>query len=348
MSQTGKDVFRGVSLALILYVLVLGVAAPTITVVRAAPPTLFSMTFLVPNNDPTRMAYAAMIANSFDSVGISVSLKYMSLSDVASSLFTTRSYDAGFVGWLPSTVSPDVLFSNVLGNSSAFAPSGYNYYLYNNSVVNSLIAQALGSINATLRQQDLWQIESLLQGDSPMSVIYYTEGVVARSPSILEYGSSQTFSANSFPDVEHLGGVTNVTLALASAILPSGNFNPTTSLVPGSETYAVMSPLFSPLQEWNPVTNSYNLDLATSINVTSDGLHWTIGIRSSTWTDGANVTADDFVFALEADFLLGSAACSLRCSSSWATWRISRTLTGRATSTISPGSPPRSPSTSRP
>jgi ABC-type transport system substrate-binding protein len=332
MKGYSKEILIGVSLAILAYVTIFSAFAPVTSTAYAQTTPLFSMVLLAPTSNAARRQYAQIIATSFQQVGIAASVLYVNFDQLTERLFFTDAilpngsvdwtkvgenftqggYDAGFIGWISFSPVVDSSFSNYRGDLADWAPNGNNYYLYNNSLANSLMLKIESDVNTTDQVILTHQLEHIVYNDSPDAIIYYEQQVVARSPSISDYGSPTGYSPFSFPDIQHISGVTTLNFAEAGNIFPGNNFAPQVTTASNSlyVTY-VVAPLYSSLQEWNPLTGSYYLALANYVHVTPDGLHWTINFKPNNWADGVPVTADDFVFSYEAPFIPAAQSVNL-------------------------------------
>ncbi|MEM3637190.1 MAG: ABC transporter substrate-binding protein [Conexivisphaerales archaeon] len=312
-----KQILLGVFLAVAAYSILFGAITPAVSTAYAANQPIFSMTLLAPTSNPVRRQYASIIATSFQSVGINAQVVYVTFAELIPRMFFTSAsncsqagadfnhggYDVGFIGWGSTSVVPDGWLFQYLGTCDNMAPIGNNYYLYNNTQVNQLIQQAESTTNLTQARQDIWQVQAIVQNDSPNDVIYYTNWIIARAPNIQDYGGNNTWNEVTFPDVQHYSGVTTLNFAEAGNVFPQGNLNPL-PVSSSNSFYALFmySPTLAGLQEIDTRTLTYYKALATSITSTPDGKNWTITFRPNNFQDGVPVTADDFVFTYESLF----------------------------------------------
>jgi ABC-type transport system substrate-binding protein len=312
-----KQILLGVFLAVAAYSILFGAITPAVSNAYAASQPIFSMTLLAPTSNPVRRQYASIIATSFQSVGINAQVIYVTFSELIPRMFFTSAanctqagadfnhggYDVGFIGWGSTSVVPDGWLFQYLGTCDNMAPIGNNYYLYNNTQVNQLIQQAESTTNLTQARQDIWQVQAIVQNDSPNDVIYFTNWIIARAPNIQDYGGNNTWNEVTFPDVQHYSGVTTLNFAEAGNVFPQGNLDPL-PVSSSNSFYALFmyAPTMAGLQEIDTRTLTYYKALATSITSTPDGKNWTITFRPNNFQDGVPVTADDFVFTYESLF----------------------------------------------
>src|SRR2546428_5382820 len=91
-----QNATAGATAAFLLFILVF----PAIPVHAASTSSLFHVNLLAPTSNPTRRQYSAIVANSWESVGIDVNLIYVPFTVLSSRLFPvacpcTPSYDNG-------------------------------------------------------------------------------------------------------------------------------------------------------------------------------------------------------------------------------------------------------------
>ncbi len=309
MFQYKRDIMMGAILALAVYVMLFSSFAPMMTNAYAQSTTsLFTVNLIAPSSNAVRRQHAAIITQSMQAVGINAILTLVpTLSNEIPRIFSSNvvndfahgGYDIAFIGWGATSPTPDSSFSNIRGDAADFSPNGNNYYLYNSSTVNSLIADMYSTPNQTRQVNDLYQIESTLLADAPFDVIYYTNWIIARSPAISDFGQKNAWNELSFPDVQHISGVSTLNFAEASGVFPSSDLDPLPTTT-SNQFYSlfIYGAEFEGLMEIDPRTTSYYEALATSIASSADGLHWTITFAPNNFQDGVPVTADDFVYTM--------------------------------------------------
>jgi ABC-type transport system substrate-binding protein len=314
MFQYKRDILMGATMALAVYVMLFSTVAPMMTSAYAQTTTsLFTVNLIAPSSNAVRRQHAAIITQSFQAVGINAVLTLVPkladeipriFSDSVTQDFAHGGYDIAFIGWGATSPTPDSSFSNIRGDAADFSPNGNNYYLYNSSVVNSLINDLYSTPNQTRQFNDLWTIESTLLTDAPFDVIYYTNWIIARDPAIKDFGSQSAWNELAFPDVQHISGITTLNFAEASGIFPGSDLDPLpTSTSNQFYSLFVYGAQFEGLQEIDARNTQYYEALATSITSSADGLHWNITFQPNTrFQDGAPLTADDFVYTMWANF----------------------------------------------
>jgi ABC-type transport system substrate-binding protein len=315
----------GAAIALAIYItLFSSIAGVASTSAYAQSTAYFSITLIAPTSNAARRQYASIIAGSLASVGIDAKVFYVTFSELDTRMFFLGAYnadgsinwaqtgtdfahggyDAGFIGWGATGLSPDSSFSNFLGDYSDWAPAGNNYYFYNSSAANTLMHGVYSTANMTLQQQDIWNLQAQILQDTPQITIYYNEWIIARDPALAVYGNNTVFNNVGFPsDVQHMSGKSTLNFAEAGNVFPDNNLNPLPTTTSNS-FYAlfIYAPVFEGLQELNSITSSYYLALANSISSTPDGLNWTVNFKPNNFQDGVPVTSDDYVFTFQSLF----------------------------------------------
>src|SRR5438093_6754587 len=145
------------------------------------------ITLLVPTSNPARRAWAAIIQSELQCLGMDVSRVELpfspniydrALTPPASNIgktFDQGGFDILFVGYNLG-IDPDPYS---LYHSSQFAPSGGNYYLWNNTQNDNLDNLIKTTLNATTRNSYVKQWQVLAANELPSIPILYTRGVVA-------------------------------------------------------------------------------------------------------------------------------------------------------------------------
>src|SRR5947209_1281707 len=172
------------------------------------------VTLLVPTSNPARRAWAAIIQNSLQCLGMDVSRVELPFSpniydralsptdpNVLGKPFDQGGFDILFVGYNLG-IDPDPYS---LYHSSQFAPSGGNYYLWNNTQNDNLDNLIKTTLNATIRNNYVKQWQDLASDELPSIPLLYTRGVVAfdsKFPNAQSVFNVYHFPA--WPTVEHL------------------------------------------------------------------------------------------------------------------------------------------------
>ncbi|HYY91126.1 MAG TPA: ABC transporter substrate-binding protein [Candidatus Dormibacteraeota bacterium] len=286
-----------------------GVQVHASTCVAGLNPGLH-FTLLVPTSNPARRTWAAIIQSSLQCLGMSVDRVELPFSpniydraltppksDIGKT-FDQGGFDILFVGYnLGIDADPFSLY-----DSSQFAPSGGNYYLWNNTQNDNLDRAIKTTLNATIRNNLVEQWQDLAYKDLPSIPILYDRGIVAYDSAKFPnaQGVFNVYHFPAWPPVEHLTDPTAVPFILAETGQAPGE-----GIIPELSTsyydLAVSSEIFSPLALRNDtIFKNMDPDLASSWSVASDNKTWTVNIRSGvTWQDTQPFTADDVKFTFD-------------------------------------------------
>jgi ABC-type transport system substrate-binding protein len=284
--------------------------------VAAQQGPIFNIVLLVPTVNKARIAWATMIQANLESLGINATLVQLPFSPYIFDRALTpplsnlgKTFDQGgfdiLVVGQNLLIDPDP-FS--LYHSSQFAPSGENYYLWNNSQNDLLTSQVKTTLDHTARMNYLKQWQVLAYNELPSIPIFYPKELVAfdsNFPNAQAIFTAYHFPA--WPAIEHLS-----TLAAdASLTFAHTGQAPGEGIIPELSTsyydLAVSGEIFSSLALRNDtIFKSMIPELAAGTasspgwSVASDNETWTVNIRPGvTWQDGQPFTADDVKFTFD-------------------------------------------------
>ena len=269
------------------------------------------ITLLVPTSNPARRAWAAIIQSSLQCLGMSVdrvelpfspNIYDRALVPPASNIgktFDQGGFDILFVGYnLGIDADPYSLYS-----STQFAPSGGNYYLWNNTQNDQLTSMIKTTLDPTIRNETVKQWQVLAYNELPSIPILYDRGIVAydhtKFPNAQAVFNVYHFPA--WPPIEHLTS----NPVNGSFILAETGQAPGQGIVPELSTsyydLAVSSEIFSPLALRNDtIFQNMIPDLATDWSHASDNKTWTVNLRTGVnWQDGQPFTANDVKFTFD-------------------------------------------------
>ncbi|MGD0406035.1 MAG: ABC transporter substrate-binding protein [Candidatus Bathyarchaeia archaeon] len=311
----------GINTKVLTVFLILAFAASMIaplTVVKAQHTSLFSVTIIAPGNaNLLRRQWTQVFASNLQQLGIDAKVVYLGWTsvydraltpsaDLVGKTYDQNGYDILALGWTPGTV-PEPRQVYYGGDQAFFAPSGQNYYLWNNSQSNSLLDQFITSTSDSDKANLLDQWQQLYYDEVPASQIIYQAAPAVVNPAIGNLYTPATgggegwlyFNAQPYPQLlTRSDGKTSITYCSTGSI---DALNP-----PESNSWydtIVYVPIFDGLAEVCPTMNGLS-DLETpallaSWSHSTDGFTWTFNCRqNATWQDGQPFTADDVVYSL--------------------------------------------------
>jgi ABC-type transport system substrate-binding protein len=303
---------------ILMAALTLSMIAPLTGVLGQNHNTLFKVTIIAPGNaNLLRRQWSQVFASNLQQLGIDANVVYLDWTSVYDRALTPspdmvgKTYDQGgydilALGWTPGLV-PEPRQTYYGGDPAFFAPTGQNYYLWNNSQSNALLDQFITSTNDSGRSSALNQWQSLYYNQVPASQILYQQAPAVVSPHIGNLYTPATgggegwlyFNAEPYPQLlTRDDGKTSITYCSTGSI---DALNP-----PESDSWydvIVSAPIFDGLAETWPTLNGMS-DLETPALLTSwshsaDGFTWTFNCRQGvTWQDGYPFTANDVLFSL--------------------------------------------------
>ena len=267
---------------------------------------------MVPLPNPARQEWSLVVQNNLQALGIDaqrVVLDWNTIYDRAltpSSSILGRTYDSGgfdalFLGYaLGIDADPWSYY-----HSSQFAPTGSNYYLWNNTQNDQLTTQIKETLNTTQRLKLVQQWQNLAYDQQPAATILYTKEIVAYDNTLSNAGMVfNTYHYPYWPPIEQLsmtGGGTTGSITLAqTGPAPSEGFNPVISSSYYDES--VYGAIFSALAQRNDtIFQNMNPQMASGWTVGPDQKTWTVTLRPGiTWQDGVPFNATDVKFTFDA------------------------------------------------
>lgn len=275
---------------------------------------ILHITLLNPTSNPARRAWAAIVQNSLQCLGMDVArdeepfspnIYDRALQPPAANIgktFDQGGFDILFVGYnLQIDPDPYSLYS-----STQFAPDGQNYYLWNNTQNDQLTNQIKTTLDRTTRLDYVNQWQVLAYNELPSIPIFYTKEIVAFGNAFPN--AQSVFTAYHFPawaPIEHLSSTKS------SFILAETGQAPGQGIVPELSTsyydLAVSSEIFSALALRNDTTFKTMVPQLASGTPTSpgwtsspDGKTWDVTLRPGvTWQDGTPFNATDVKFTFD-------------------------------------------------
>ena len=277
------------------------------------------ITLLVPTSNPARRAWAAIVQNSLQCLGMDVSRVELPFSpniyaralspptSIVGKTFDQGGFDVLFVGY-NLLIDPDPWG---LYHSSQFPPKGQNYYLWNNTQNDNLSNQIKTTLNATTRNNLVKQWQVLAYNELPSIPILYTHEIVAFDS---DYSNAQqvfqTYHFPAWPPIEHLTNATNT----SRFILAETGQAPGEGVVPELSTsyydLAISGELFNGLSLRNDTIPNTGQAMIPALaagtpsapgwSVSPDGKTWDVTLRQGvTWHDGQPFNASDVKFTYD-------------------------------------------------
>ena len=283
---------------------------PGILLVQSQGAPYFKITLIVPGPNPSRKAWAQVVENSLDAVGIDAVRVELDWDTVYSraltpdeatvgKIYDEGGFDALFVGYAMG-IDPDPF---PLYDSTQFPPLGQNYNLWNNSESDRLCNLIKETPDEATRLKYVKEWEKLAFDEQPSATLHYNTEIVAYDPTALLGDPFKAFHYPSWPRVKNWELNPNTTQT--SIVLAQTGPAPTEGLNPLLTTsyydLTVYDNIFDSLAErWDLLEMKMVPALATSWEVASDQKTWTVHLREGVkWHDGVAFTADDVKFTFD-------------------------------------------------
>jgi len=298
-------------LLMLSLVVLLTLTMVPLNAVKAQDETLFKVTIIAPGDaNMLRRQWGQIIANSLIQLGIDARVVYLGWTpviqrvmepslEIVGKTYDEGGYDIQLLGWTPGLVpNPSQIY---YGSEEAFAPTGSNYYLWNNTEANDLMDIYLTTTNVTERDLVAKNLQTILYDELPASIIFFSSTPTAVTPELggpavgPSPGGEGWLYFNAQPNPEMLTGKTSVVYCSTGSI---------ESLVPAlSNSWydtIIHANIFGGLVMVAPDLSDLTVpNLLTSWVPSNNGFKWTWTCRTGVkWHDGADFTADDVVFSL--------------------------------------------------
>ncbi len=267
---------------------------------------------MVPQPNPSRQSWSLVIQSILQALGIDAQRVVLDWNTIYSRAITPNStvlghtydnggFDALFLGYALG-IDADPWSSY---DSSQYAPTGSNYYLWNNTQNDQVTTQIRETLNTTQRLTLIKQWQALAYDVQPSATILYPQEIVAFDNTMLNAAYVfKTYHYPAWPPIEQLsmkGGNINGSITLAqTGPAPSEGFNPVLSTSYYDQT--VYGAMFSALAQRNDtIFQNMTPQLASSWSVAQDQKTWTVSLRPGvTWHDGVPFNATDVKFTFDA------------------------------------------------
>ena len=327
-SSNFEDSAKGIAIGFIVFMFILSAVplqASHASTANGRP--YFQITLEAPSTNPARRQWAAITQNSFSNAGIGANLVYVASFTILANtifgpdgdkLYSQGGFDAFFVGAGGGTALPDFGTQNVVyykgATPSDFPPIGSNWYWWKNDTYNALAAQYGVDFNATNRLSIAKQMVKIVAQERPGLIILNPAAVYAYDPAFngwntggIDGALTATTAERDFVHWNPGAAVTTINMAETGDI---DNINPLPTSAQNTLYSAnVVGNLLESSQEADGrVVAGYACDgllpcngVATAVVPSADKLTWTEAIRSHVFQDGVTVTADDYVFAVQAE-----------------------------------------------
>ena len=286
--------------------------------VQAQHTSEFGVTIVAPGNaNLLRRQWTQVFASNLQQLGIDAKVVYLGWTSVYDRALTpspefvgktydNNGYDILALGWTPGLqAEPRQLYYG--GDPAFFAPTGQNYYLWDNAQSNDILDKFITSTSDSEKTDLLKQWQQLYFNEIPASQIMYQRAPVVVNPVLGNLYTPKTgagegwlyFNAQPYPQlITRSDGKTSLTYCSTGEI---DSLNP-----PESNSWydtIITIPIFNGLAEaWPTLDGLGDLEtpsLLSSWSHSSDGFTWTFNTRTGvTWHDGEPFTADDVVFSL--------------------------------------------------
>lgn len=129
--------------------------------------TKFDFTLSLPD-DPELIPVANFLVDSFQKIGVKVTLQILPLNDLEKNVIQTRSYEALLLGEIINQ-DPDLF---IFWHSSQISYPGLNLSGYKNPQLDKLLEETRQILNEDQRLKNLQQIQTILHNDVPALFLY--------------------------------------------------------------------------------------------------------------------------------------------------------------------------------
>ena len=283
---------------------------PAAVIVRGQD-TLFHITLIVPEPNPTRQAWSEIVQNNFKAVGIDTDRVIYDWDTIYAKAITPPEE---FVGKPFDEGGFDMLFvGNAMGidpepgtfyDSTQFAPTGQNFALWNNSENDRLCRLITETVDEATRLGYVQEWQTLAHEEEPDICLLWTKEVVAFNPNKLMGRPFEVYHYPVWPGTEKW--ILNPSTTSKAVVLAQTGPCPSQGLNQWLTTsyydLTVAGVIIEGLAMRNDTDGKKMLPaLAESWEVDSDQKTWTVNLRQGVkWHDGVEFTAEDVKFSYEA------------------------------------------------
>ncbi|MFX0168306.1 MAG: ABC transporter substrate-binding protein [Candidatus Hodarchaeota archaeon] len=277
------------------------VAAPLFSFPRVTAQTpLFTIYVGAPDNNPARVAWAAIIQDAYDRIGIDARLVlgdwgvwiprvlFPAPEDLGED-YLDGGWDIFFLGWTwgSSWQDPTSLYDNV-------SITLYNFQLLNDPHNQDLLSQIRSELDPVARRALLWEWQEYVADLSCVAVIVYPNSTFGYAPDLVGF-ADQTYNFPQYGDPMFRNPAESE-IKIGQNADPL-DFNPilSTSYYDQVADAVVYETLFTYMDN----DDMFNFDLTPTLAagdwvVTNGGLNWTVDLRQDVyWPDGYQFNASD-------------------------------------------------------
>ena len=264
--------------------------------------SLFKVTLIAPATaNLLRRQWTLITANSFQAVGIdarTVAMGWAAIFDRVlyppvenlGKTFDDGGYDIEAIGWTPGLFPLAGIMQIFYGG--CLAPSGSNYYLWQNATNDALIQQFMGQGYTAAGMATFKQWQHVAFEDVPKIVIVQQSAPMVANPA-LDFQGYEWLYDNVGPVPQFIKTTEkSVVFAQTGEIV---------SLIPPMSNSWYDTTIFNPIVEGLFVPDvAVNMmpQLATSFTMSADGSTFTYNLRHGVlWHDGVEFNADDVLFS---------------------------------------------------
>lgn len=257
----------------------------------------FSMVLMTPVSRTDRMKWVALTTQTFQEIGIDVTLKFICWKFAVPRVFrppiekqgfdyTHGGYDGFFIGW---TGVPE---SNVRQwfSKDNWVPAGSNLGYVDNIEVDEILVRVLESVEKADRLDAFDEFQQWFKDNLPYFIVLQHIDLVAYDPDLK--GMSASFDYPNYGNWTHPDNVVVVQTPCDFI-----DFNP---FMAGSyyDFLAMNANYETLIQRYSDDPETYYGTVAESWEHSDDGLVWTFDIRDGIqFNDGSYCTVDDVIFS---------------------------------------------------
>jgi ABC-type transport system substrate-binding protein len=295
---------------LVTTIMLVGIASPFMFQPAAGASTIqisptFTIRLLTPSTNPARQQWALIVQNNLQALGVQAQRVIVGWDiiyaraltpdpSVAGKIHSLGGFDTLFVGY---AIAPDF---NPYGlfHSSQFAPTGQNYYFWNDSYNDAICEQIIRDVNATHRAETAITWQEYFYNVLPEITIYNSKEVVAMDPH-MNATPFEKYHYPLWPNVElwqFNNGRTNASMAQTGLLMSLSTWHSTSYYDLG-----YTAPIYGEGAGYGMMRRGYNYIVTpymayNNYTLSTDGRNWTYWIQPGIFFhDGDELDARDVV-----------------------------------------------------